>query len=302
MGRDWQIGDPVDYTTDGWMDAQNWGHGSDDDDEEESGRNHGRRRFQDSRIKEYSDKAWDYYQNSNDENALYYINLALDLDDCNANNWNRKGIIVESLENYAEAEKCYNRSLELSKSNIVYDNKAVMLYHWAKQLIEESKTVPNGLDKLKEAMNIIIRAMRALPGEESEEDIEKYLSLRDSINFYIDYENRFQANLETLKKYDKGELFTITGMNFYKNDVMLTPGKPLELVKEHDNEFDEDAIAVYAEGKKIGFVANKDYTKFDSTSSASQLQDEIENVAQAEYLLYLDRYADIQFSIGRIIK
>ena len=27
MGREWQIGDPVDETTDGWMDAQNWGHG-----------------------------------------------------------------------------------------------------------------------------------------------------------------------------------------------------------------------------------------------------------------------------------
>lgn len=31
MGGNWQIGDPVDYTTDGWMDAQNWGHGCDDD-------------------------------------------------------------------------------------------------------------------------------------------------------------------------------------------------------------------------------------------------------------------------------
>lgn len=34
MGRQWQIGDPVDYTTDGWMDAQNWGHESDDNDGE----------------------------------------------------------------------------------------------------------------------------------------------------------------------------------------------------------------------------------------------------------------------------
>ncbi len=24
MGREWKIGDPVDYTSDGWMDAQNW--------------------------------------------------------------------------------------------------------------------------------------------------------------------------------------------------------------------------------------------------------------------------------------
>ena len=155
---------------------------------------------------------------------------------------------------------------------------------------------------LKEAKDIITRAINALPGENSEENIETYISLKDSINFYIDYEKRFLANLETLKSYDKGELFTITGMNFYQNGVILTPGKPLELVKEPDNEFDKDAIAVYAEGKKIGFVANKNYTKFELTSSASQLQDEIENVAKAEYLFHLERYADIHFSIGRIIR
>ena len=203
---------------------------------------------------------------------------------------------------YGESEKCYNRSLELSKSNVVYDNKARMLYDWANELLEESKNLSNGLDNLKEAKDIILRSINALPGENSEEDIETYLSLRDSINFYIDYESRFLANLETLKSHDKSELFTIMGMNFYKNDVMLTPGKPLELVKESDNEFDKDAIAVYADGKKIGFVANKMYTKCELTSSASQLQDEIENVAQAEYLLYLERYADIHFSIGRIIR
>lgn len=28
---EWHIGDPVDWG-DGWMDAQNWGHGQDDDD------------------------------------------------------------------------------------------------------------------------------------------------------------------------------------------------------------------------------------------------------------------------------
>lgn len=301
MGREWQIGDPVDDTTDGWMDAQNWGHGSDDDDDEEDFRRV-RRRSKNSRIAEYSNKAWNLYMDYNDEDALYFINLALDLDDRNAKNWNRKGIIVESMKNYAESERCYDRSLELSKSNVVYDNKARMLYDWANELLEESKNLPNGLDNLKEAKDIITRAIKALPGENSEENIETYISLRDSINFYIDYENKFQEDLETLKSHDKGELFTITGMNFYKNGVILTQGKPLELVREPDNEFDKDAIAVYADGKKIGFVANKNYTKCELTSSASQLKDEIEDVAKAEYLFHLERYADIQFSIGRIIR
>ena len=75
----------------------------------------------------------------------------------------------------------------------------------------------------------------------------------------------------------------------------------LKLVKEPNNEFDKDAIAVYAQDEKIGYVANNDYTKYELTSSASELQDKIEDVAQGSYLFYLDRYAEIQFNIGRII-
>ena len=299
MGRQWQIGDPVDYTTDGWMDAQNWGHGFDDNDNESrwTGRD-----SPNPKIKEYAKKAWDLYMEFKEEEALHYINMALDLNDRHANNWNRKVIILEGMKRYAESEQCYNRSLELSPKNLVYDNKARMLYDWAVHLCEESKKLPNGLNMLNDAYDKVIKAMNTLPGENSEENLDKYLKLRDSINFYIDYERKFQRNLETLKRYDKNELFTITGRHFYKMDVILTSGKPLKLVKEPDNEFDKDAIAVYAEDEKIGYVANKDYTKFELTSAASELQDKIHNVAQGEYLFYLDRYADIQFSIGKIIK
>ena len=96
-------------------------------------------------------------------------------------------------------------------------------------------------------------------------------------------------------------MFTITGTGPRVN-VNLDLGVPLKLVKEPDNEFDSDAIAVYAEGEKIGYVANKEYTKFELTSSASELQDKIGDTALRCYLFYLDRYADIQFSIGKIIK
>ena len=144
--------------------------------------------------------------------------------------------------------------------------------------------------------------MKALPGENSEEDINQYLRLWDSINFYIGYERKFKRNIETLKKYDKSELFTITGINYYKNDVQFNPGLPLKLVKEPDNEFDKDAIAVYVEDKKIGYVANSDYTKYKLTSSASELQNKIPDTAKGSYLFHLERYVEIQFPIGRIIK
>lgn len=254
-----------------------------------------------SKRDEYANKAWNYYMEFQDEDALYYINLALDLDNRHSGNWNKKAIILESLKRYGESEECYNRSLELSKSNVVYDNKARMLLAWSHQLLEESKELPNGLSKLKEAEKKIINAMNTLSAD-SDEDIDKYLRMKDSINFYIDYENKFQSNLETLKQYDKSELFTITGRQFYRNNIDLTPGLPLKLVKEPDNEFDKDAIAVYAQDEKIGYVANNDYTKSKLTSSASELQDKIEDTAQGNYLFYLDRYEKIQFNIGRIIK
>ena len=254
-----------------------------------------------SKRDEYANKAWNYYMDFKDEDALYYINLALDLDNRHSGNWNKKAIILESLKRFEESEECYNRSLELSKNNVVYDNKARMLLAWSHQLLEESKDLSNGLNKLEEAKKKIIKAMNALSGD-SDEDIDKYLKMRDSIDFYIDYEKKFQRNFENLKRYDKSELFTITGRKFYKNNISLTSGMPLKLVKEPDNEFDKEAIAVYAQDEKIGYVANNDYTKYELTSSASELQDKMDDIAQGSYLFYLDRYERIQFSIGRIIK
>jgi len=168
MGREWQIGDPVDGTTDGWMDAQNWGHRSDNEEDifkeiEANSTN--------SKIKEYAKKAWKYYMDYNEEEALYYINQALDLNNNHANNWDIKAIILEGMKRYAESEECYNKSLELSQQNMVYDNKARMLYDWAVQSREESKKQPDGLNMLNQAYNICIRAIQALPGEKSEENI-----------------------------------------------------------------------------------------------------------------------------------
>lgn len=296
MTWEWKIGDPVDDATGGSMEAENWGHGDEDDEnmDDEIG-------YRDTRPDEYGKRAWDLYMDFREEDALRYINMALDLDDSHAGNWNRKAIILEAMNNYRQSERCYNRSLELSPSNLVHDNKARMLYDWASQLLGESKKLPNGLDMLDEANNTLTRAIEALPGEGSEEDINKYLKLRDSINFYIDYERKYLNNLETLGKYKRNELFTITGRNHYR-DVKITRGMPLRLVRELDNEFDPDAIAVYAGNSKMGYVANNDYTKHELTSSASQLKDKIPDKAHGEYLLYLERYAEVQFAIGRIIK
>ena len=298
---EWHIGDPTDWG-DGWMDAQNWGRSYDDEEKDPNNNETSSQYFERD---EYSKKAWDYLLDNKLSDALYYINLALDLDSRHSNNWNKKAIILEHMGRYEESEKCYDKSLELRQQSLVADNKARMLHGWAGHLLSDSRKMPNGLAKLEEALEKNRKAINALP-QDSEENIDRFLSQKRVIESTIRYETEYHKNVETLKTYDKSELFTIAGRQFYKINMQLTPGMSLKLVKEPDNEFDKDSIAVYVEDRKAGYVANNEYTKFELTSSASELQDKIENVAQGEFLVYLLKptdleYPDIQFYIGRII-
>lgn len=289
---EWHIGDPVDWG-DGFMDAQNQGYGNDDEEDDY---------FPDKlEADKYSRKAWDLCNQHKYEDALQYINLALDMNGLNAGNWNIKAIILDFMGRYSEAEECYNTSLGLSRNNLVCDNKARMLRYWAGELIEEAKKKPDGLPTLYDAWDINKRAIDALPGDKSEEKIGDYFSQRDTIDFYIDYEKKYQKNVESIKSHDKSELFTIAGRHFYTTGINPVPGMELKLVRESYNEFDRDAIAVFVDDEKIGYVANSDYTKYYLTSSASEIKDRIHGVASAEYVLYLERYANIQFAIGRLV-
>lgn len=294
--REWKIGDPVDGTTDGWMDAQNWGHGESDEPEENNGK------IDNSQKDIYAKKAWDLYMDFKEEEALRYINMALEMDENDANNLNRKAIILEALERYSQSEEYYNRSLKLSPKKIVYENKARMLYDWASKLLEDSKELSDGLDKLNDAKEKVKKAIQTIPGEDSEEDVSKYLNLWDSVNFYISYERTFQRNIENMKKYPKDELFTIAGRDFCKSKPPLNYGVQLRLVREPENEFDRDAIAVYVGAEKVGYVANSTHTRYEMTSTASELKGKIMDNTQAEYLCYLQRYADVQFHIARIVR
>ena len=66
-------------------------------------------------------------------------------------------------------------------------------------------------------------------------------------------------------------------------------GMMLQLVTEEDNIDDGDAIAVYLDNDKVGYVANSDGTCCGMTSRASDIR--IEEIAFAEYLFYyIDTY------------
>lgn len=215
--------------------------------------------------------------------AIGYIEDAIQLDYDNANNWNVKAIILERLGEYEKSKKFYDISLEFERNDIVAENKASMLKDWAFELSSEGK--------FRKAIDLLEEAIEVLPKSNSNENKRYYESL--IINMMDRME--FKKQYDMLKGIGKENLITITGTQFY-DGPNLEEGMMLQLVREPDNEFDPDAIAVFADGEKVGYVANRDATCLDISSKASEIQDIPDN-AYAEYLInYMSQY-----HIARII-
>ena len=97
-----------------------------------------------------------------------------------------------------------------------------------------------------------------------------------------------------LKCIGRKNLITIAGTHFYGVSE-FERGVMLRLLREPDNAYDSDAVAVYLGGEKVGYVANSQKTACELTSKASDL--DIPDSAFAEYLLnYYESY-----HIARII-
>lgn len=76
---------------------------------------------------------------------------------------------------------------------------------------------------------------------------------------------------------------TITGLNHRFGQEFLEPKMKLQLVKEPDNEHDNEAIKVLMEGLgHIGYVANSTYTVLGDCMSAGRLYDRIGETATAK--------------------
>lgn len=75
---------------------------------------------------------------------------------------------------------------------------------------------------------------------------------------------------------------TITGTDYRFGNAFLEKGQKVKLVKEPDNEFDKEAIAVEVKPiGKIGYVANSYKTVIGECYSAGRLYDKIEDTATA---------------------
>ena len=83
--------------------------------------------------------------------------------------------------------------------------------------------------------------------------------------------------------------FTITGTNHYMGKDFFEPKMKVNLIKEPDNEYDNEAIKVELPGLgKIGYVANSPYTVLGESYSAGRLYDKIDDEAVGEVLYVLE--------------
>ena len=124
-----------------------------------------------------------------------------------------------------------------------------------------------------------------------DEKNKRVSSMKDSIDYskklkketHIKPKNDFNDQEKFLNSIGKENLITITGTFFYDNP-QFEKGMILNLIKEENNEFDSDAIAVYLNDVKVGYVANSERTCCYLTSKASDIQ--IQDISIAEYISY----------------
>ena len=84
---------------------------------------------------------------------------------------------------------------------------------------------------------------------------------------------------------EKTYFVTITGLNHYYGTKPFEIGRIIKLIKEPDNEYDNEAIVAFLPFiDKIGYVANSTNTVYQGTISAGRLYDKIEDYAYARVM------------------
>lgn len=73
---------------------------------------------------------------------------------------------------------------------------------------------------------------------------------------------------------DEGVFVTIVGKNFFEKSKKLMVGDIILIVKDYDNQFDDEAIAVLMKDVgQIGYIANSTHTVARGTRSAGRIYD-----------------------------
>lgn len=227
--------------------------------------------------------------------ALKLIDNLIGKNSSNYENWYYKAIILDNLEDYDKSVESYKRALLLNDNDEVKASMANTLYKWAKVTFFPDLEYDKALGLVNEALKIMpknedVSEFYFLKGEILEALREPVEARKNYLIAYGEFDKlrEFEAQVEYLNN-NEDVLINITGSYFY--NFMPSQGQIVDLVKEIENEHDSDAIAIYLDSKKVGYVANSEYTLIDSVKSASKIQSLISDDSQAEILfVYLDDY------------
>ena len=225
--------------------------------------------------------------------ALSLIEKSLKKDDVNY--WLLKSEIYDRKKEYEKSIDSINNALKIDNSEEIRTQKANSLYKWAKVSYFPELEYEKALELIENALEILPKSedpseFYFLKGEILEALREPVEAKKSYLIAYKEFDKleEFEAQVEYLNTTDD-TLISISGSYFYN----FTPSDDLivNLVNEDDNEHDPDAIAVYFENEKIGYVANSDYTLIDEVKSASKIKNSLNENAQAKILfVYLDQY------------
>ncbi len=210
-----------------------------------------------------------------------------------------KAIIFDKQEDYEKSVHFFNKIKNQSPE--IKFLKSDTLYKWAKITYFPALEYEKALELINEALDIIPKNQDPseyyfLKGEILEALNDFVEAKKSYLIAYKEFEKlkEFEKQIEYLENTDD-ILINISGGYYY--DFTPTDGMIVELVKEPENEHDSDAIAVYLDKEKIGYVANSEYTLMDKVKSATKIKNQISDNTSAEILfVYLDEY-----TIARII-
>lgn len=233
-------------------------------------------------------------ENEKFDEALSLVDRMLEKDS-DYKNWNLKGIILDNLSEYDNAIECFDNALRVSDDSEILINKVNSLYKWAKVSYFPDLKYDHSLRLIDEALEIIPESedpseFYFLKAEVLESMGQRVESKKNYLIAYGEFEklNEFQKQLDYLET-TNDLLVNITGS--YYHNYNPTEGEIVKLVKEPENEHDGDAIAVYLDNDKIGYVANSEYTLFDKVKSATKIKNDIPETCEAEIqFVYLDEY------------
>lgn len=87
------------------------------------------------------------------------------------------------------------------------------------------------------------------------------------------------------EKIERTFFVTITGLNHYYGEKPFEIGRIIKLLKEPDNEYDNEAIiALLPFIDKIGYVANSTNTVYKGTVSAGRIYDKFDDYTYARVM------------------